>query len=92
MRALPSSALSAFFISFTLMVTLWILPVNLDFASEPIASTTGKDTDNRHWFFYSLAGLLCMAILSFLISSGESFGRSMVRVSLSSLPVNRNGG
>lgn len=40
-------ALSAFFISFTSMVTLWIVPVNLDFASEPIASTTGKDTDNR---------------------------------------------
>ena len=35
MRALPSSALSSFFISFTSMVTLWILLVNLDFASDP---------------------------------------------------------
>ena len=32
-----------------------------------------------------------MAISSFLMSSGESFGRSMVRVSLSSLPVNLKG-
>ena len=41
---------------------------------------------------YSLAGLLCMAILSLLMSSSESLGRSMVRVSLSSLPVKRKGG
>ena len=40
---------------------------------------------------YSLALLLCMAISSCLMSSGESFGRLTVRVSLSSLPVNLNG-
>ena len=40
---------------------------------------------------YSCAGLWSMAILSFLMSAGDSFGRSMVSVSLSSLPVNLNG-
>ena len=40
---------------------------------------------------YSLAGLACMAALSFSMSSFESSGRSMVKVSLFSVPVNRNG-
>ena len=39
----------------------------------------------------SLAGLACIAIFSFLMSSRESCGRWIVRVSLSSLPVNLNG-
>ena len=41
---------------------------------------------------YSLALLFRVAAWSFLISSGESFGRSTLIVNLSSLPVNVNGG
>ena len=40
---------------------------------------------------YSLEPLACFAASSFLMSSGESFGRSIVSVILSILPVNANG-
>ena len=41
---------------------------------------------------YSLALLFRVAASSFLMSSGESCGRSTLIVSLLSLPVNVNGG
>jgi hypothetical protein len=40
---------------------------------------------------HSLAALLRCASMSFFSSAGDSFGRSIVSVTLMSLPVNRNG-
>src|SRR5262249_44338073 len=51
----------------------------------------GNQADFTYQLHYSLALLLRPVVSSFLTSSADSFGRSIVSVSLSIFPVNLNG-
>ncbi len=85
----------------TVKQTISFATVNFIIGIEPLhrisyltvrTDPAGGTHSDQEVYAYSLTRLLRWAAWSFLMSSGESFGRSMVKVTLSSLPVKLNGG
>ena len=70
-----------------------IIVVGVHLAGAPPLVSSGRQSNSLPFlpFTHSETRLFRCAASSFLISSGDNFGRSMVRVSLLSLPVKANG-